>query len=514
MSDAGPEIDVAVVGGGVSGLYAAWRLAEANPSLSVRLYEQGQRLGGRLRTLEVVGDSAVELGAIGVLEKHHLVMSLCDRLGLPFAADHRMGCGVISLRGRTVATRRVRRSWLRRPFAYAVPARWQRRSFASLARETAERILPGACGMDEASWLRARRDAVFGGRPLNDWSLRDVLSRLLDADHLDFFEALSGAEYFTRNPSGAVDALRWLVGHFAGKRKVHRLAHGYESLPRRLASAFQDAGGHIHLGHRLTRIDLDPAGPKLGPRLGPRRGPRLGLTFKVAGSIESVAAGAVVLALPSMPARVVLGDSGLLPAHSRLGDALAAVSPWPVSTFALRYPGPWWRARGVDGPSIADHGPRQIWVYSDAATLVVASDGAASEYWRGLAASSQVDEQGFSVLPPDTPFVGEAHRQIALTLAGGGSEVLPSPIAACFQDWGAPAFGGALHFWLPGVDQEEVREHLRQPVPGVGLHLCGEAWSDDQGWVDGALRNVETLLRTRFGLRRPEWLVADGTIEG
>ena len=145
---------------------------------------------------------------------------------------------------------------------------------------------------------------------------------------------------------------------------------------------------------------------------------------------------------------------------------------------------------------------------------MVASDGAASEYWRGLAASSQLDEQGFSVLPLDTPFVGEAHRQIALTLAGGGSEVLPSPIAACFQDWGAPAFGGALHFWLPGIDQDDVREHLRQPVPGVGLHLCGEAWSDDQGWVDGALRNVETLLRTRFGLRRPEWLVADGTIEG
>jgi hypothetical protein len=67
---------------------------------------------------------------------------------------------------------------------------------------------------------------------------------------------------------------------------------------------------------------------------------------------------------------------------------------------------------------------------------------------------------------------------------------------------------------LPGIDQDDVREHLRQPVPGVGLHLCGEAWSDDQGWVDGALRNVETLLRTRFGLRRPEWLVADGTIEG
>jgi monoamine oxidase len=498
MSEAPPEIDVAVVGGGVSGLYAAWRLVEADPNRTVRLYEQGHRLGGRLRTLEATDESAVELGAIGVLEKHHLVMSLCDRLGLAFAADQRPGRGVVSLGGRTLAIRRVRRLWMRRPFAYAVPAHWQRRPFASLAREMAERILPGACALDEAGWRRARQDAVFRGRLLNQWSLHEVLAEVLDAERLNFLEALSGAEYFTRNPSGAVDALRWLVGHFAGKRKTHRLAQGYESLAAGLASAFQHAGGEICLGHRLTRINADAAAPKLE------------LIFDGADSRTSVIPRAVVLALPSTPARAVLGESGLLAAHPRLGEALAAVRPWPVTTFALRYASPWWRTNGVEGPSISDREARQIWVHGDASTLVVAADGAAAEYWRGLAASSQVNEQGFTVLSPDAPLVADGHRQVALALTGGAPGEIPSPVAACFQDWGAPAFGGALHFWSAGVDQDEVRQYLRQPVPGVGLHLCGEAWSDNQGWVDGALRDVEALLQTTFGLRRPEWLVADG----
>jgi protoporphyrinogen oxidase len=39
-------IDVAVVGGGVSGTYAAWRLASHHKSSKIRLYELSDRIGG------------------------------------------------------------------------------------------------------------------------------------------------------------------------------------------------------------------------------------------------------------------------------------------------------------------------------------------------------------------------------------------------------------------------------------------------------------------------------------
>ena len=39
--------DVAIIGGGIGGLMAAWRLCEANPSLSVCLLEKGNPIEKR-----------------------------------------------------------------------------------------------------------------------------------------------------------------------------------------------------------------------------------------------------------------------------------------------------------------------------------------------------------------------------------------------------------------------------------------------------------------------------------
>jgi hypothetical protein len=38
------------------------------------------------------------------------------------------------------------------------------------------------------------------------------------------------------------------------------------------------------------------------------------------------------------------------------------------------------------------------------------------------------------------------------------------------------------------------------------VFICGEAWSDDQGWINGALQTAETMLQEHFGVDRPNWL--------
>ncbi|HJW42390.1 MAG TPA: FAD-dependent oxidoreductase, partial [Rhizomicrobium sp.] len=79
-----PDIDVAIVGGGVSGVYAAWRLRQEQPYLSVRLFEASGRIGGRLHSIAFpqAPHLVAEAGGMRFLEAHRHVFGLVKSLGL------------------------------------------------------------------------------------------------------------------------------------------------------------------------------------------------------------------------------------------------------------------------------------------------------------------------------------------------------------------------------------------------------------------------------------------------
>lgn len=72
---------VAVVGGGVTGLAAAWFLTQGRNPPSVTLLESGDRLGGKIRTSSVAG-RAVDEGADAFLARGAAAVELCRELGL------------------------------------------------------------------------------------------------------------------------------------------------------------------------------------------------------------------------------------------------------------------------------------------------------------------------------------------------------------------------------------------------------------------------------------------------
>jgi oxygen-dependent protoporphyrinogen oxidase len=72
---------VAVIGGGIAGLSAAWELTCAAPGTRVVVLEADDRLGGKLRTGEI-GGRAVDLGPDAFLARRPEAVALCRELGL------------------------------------------------------------------------------------------------------------------------------------------------------------------------------------------------------------------------------------------------------------------------------------------------------------------------------------------------------------------------------------------------------------------------------------------------
>ncbi|MGB5555757.1 MAG: FAD-dependent oxidoreductase, partial [Flavobacteriaceae bacterium] len=99
----------------------------------------------------------------------------------------------------------------------------------------------------------------------------------------------------------------------------------------------------------------------------------------------------------------------------------------------------------------------------------------------------------------------EMHRQLKEL---HNIEDAPEPIEAAFMDWGDDPYGGAVHFWNPGYDSTKVLEEIIQPVPNFPCYICGEAYSTNQTWVEGAFQTAELVLE-KFGMKRPKWITDD-----
>jgi monoamine oxidase len=80
-------------------------------------------------------------------------------------------------------------------------------------------------------------------------------------------------------------------------------------------------------------------------------------------------------------------------------------------------------------------------------------------------------------------------------------------LAAGMHDWGLKPYEGACHAWRPGSDPKKIMDYFRGFALTKGgaerLHICGEAYSDYQGFIEGALRSAAEMLVLKFKLPRP-----------
>jgi monoamine oxidase len=239
-----------------------------------------------------------------------------------------------------------------------------------------------------------------------------------------------------------------------------------------------------------------------------------------------------------MPRRSIEGlhpDSFIFDSEQFQKD-VRAVLPQPGFKIFAAYRRPWWKeARGVSaGRSVTDLPVRQCyyWVTGAAAgkgnsnSVLMASynDGSSVEFWAGLMRRPERYQAPPEACPPGVPIpddlrgalasaplveemqnqLRELHGLSELTDPAAGGIV--SPYVAVCQDWTQEPFGGGWHFWKIGEDAPRVRRRMQRPVDGASLYVCGEAWSSQQGWVEGALETADEVLEKQLRVPTPEWL--------
>jgi monoamine oxidase len=301
-----------------------------------------------------------------------------------------------------------------------------------------------------------------------------------------------------------------------------------------IAERFQQAGGPIRLEHRLKGFDQTtlPDGST---------GIELHVVSGDAG-LQTVRARKLILAMPRRSLELLDQTGAVLgPENRRVHELIRSVEPIPLFKLALCYSYAWWEtldpvpvkasdgtttlAIVTRGQSVTDLPVRQCYYWakneqSQNAVVLIYDDGTDLNFWTGLrerhsneAFEPDVVASGGNVpLPPwnehKAPrlMVEEAHRQLLVMHGVRDRTDIPAPYAAAYRDWGEDPFGGGANFWRVRAKSNDVFRDILQPKPPVPVYVCGEAYSHDQGWVEGPLATADAMLERHFGLSRPVWL--------
>jgi hypothetical protein len=98
-------------------------------------------------------------------------------------------------------------------------------------------------------------------------------------------------------------------------------------------------------------------------------------------------------------------------------------------------------------------------------------------------------------------------KQLAELHFGPNSDYtfVPEPLEASYVDWSLPPFNAGYHAWAAHYDIADVQQKIRKPSQLIksadaDIFIVGEAYSNDQAWVEGAYCTAESVLNDFFGI--------------
>lgn len=420
---------------------------------------------------------------------------------LPYAA----AVGTDETELRKVAPR-VAKDVLRKALKLMLPATksdsagWQR-SIEALVKEPGDNLKKRTLRAE--AWREWQEHAKLGKRHIFDLGFWGLIKICEDQNVVR-----KGTEEFLRDALGyhslfaesnAAQAIPVFLADFDDP-VYQTLVGGMDVLPKVLNTQCKTAGCLVAENHAVEAIEfVDGRGARRHFKLTLRYTPKTsdGKKDERLTGLRTCHADKVILALPKSALKEIR-FVGFQPQELKMfKDNLEHVTPHPAVKLFLRYDTPWWKEdlSKLEARAITDEAIRQVYYYGSDTGQQSFIMGYCDDYNTGLwmkdesrwrIASSKLQELHIGNSHVASPTIIEKAEQ-QLRLIHGREEALGAR-CGIVKRW-----SDAWHFWDSGIKPWDVATRLIRPFGGIDLFTCGEAYSLEQGWVEGALKSAERV---------------------
>ena len=369
--------------------------------------------------------------------------------------------------------------------------------------------------LDEQDYQNLREFAVFDdgtkdGTPLWNFGFWNLLSEVLS--HHAVMKIRDLGTFYHLIPENP-NAVEWLIFWLRGLRTrddMVGIRGGMQRITEKIVARI--GAGKIKTGHKLVRLSRSS-------------GNLIELTFQN-GNVWY--ARRVILALPKAPLEE-LARENKMQFYNEFHDDLDCVFSFPMLKLFLVVKEKFWEIDTARTNKYATviparelHYKSSVFQESKKGLVLLYTDRPASTFWanyvKKLGAQNAPELGG----PGDNPRL--INKTIQYLKEHGVTNVSSSDIPFYgIRDWGRKPYDGANHSWRPERKSWEVLRRLsgfrlgsvtHDGKPGCDVHVCGEAYSDYHGFIEGALRSAAHVLHridtNKFPLTPTEWL-CDGS---